>query len=94
MLGQYGLTAELSTAGESVYGLASRWAAALWTAGFSGLHYASRHDPELASRSVALFGKAGDESSLEEGVVLQPLTEVADDMADHFGYSIVSGRPL
>lgn len=67
---------------------------ALWQAGFAGLHYASRHDPELASRSRAVFGKLGDEAILEEGVVLQGLTDVADDMADHVGYTIVSGLPL
>ena len=40
--------------------LTQAWAAALWRARWPGLQYPSAHDPSGRSRSVALFGAAGE----------------------------------
>lgn len=93
VLGRFGITNELSTGDpEITYPIGQQWAMRLWQAGFSGVCYPARHDVELATRSVALFGKPGLESAVM--AALQPLRATAEEMAQHFGYTIVSGRPL
>ena len=95
VLGKFGISNDLSMGNEDdAYALAQQWALRLWQAGFSGLYYGARRDVELQSRSVALFGKPGDEG--ESGVLstLHPLSEVAAEMADHYGFVIVTGLPL
>lgn len=94
VVGRFGLTNELSVGGEDVYPIAQRWSAALRQAGFGGVHYAARHDPTLQSRSIALFGKPTDQGSLDDAVVLQPLEALAEEMADYYGWTVISGRPL
>jgi hypothetical protein len=48
----------------------------------------------LQSRSVALFGKPGDEGESAVLSTLHPLSEIAAEMADHYGFVIVTGLPL
>jgi RES domain-containing protein len=92
--GTYGLNNELSMGSESVYPVAQRWATALWQAGFSGILYGGRYDVTLQWRSIALFGKPEDEAQFEETTRVGPLHEIAEDMADLYGYLIISGRSL
>jgi RES domain-containing protein len=92
--GRYGITNELSMGGESVYPVAQRWASALWQAGFGGIIYGGRYDVTLQTRSIALFGKPEDAAQLQETTRTGPLAEVAEDMADLYGYTIITGRSL
>jgi hypothetical protein len=81
-------------AGESVYPVAQRWATALWQAGSSGILYAGRYDVTLQTRSIALFGKPAYEAQFEETTRTGPLHDVAEEMADLYGYTILTGRSL
>jgi hypothetical protein len=102
ILGAHGLTAEVS-AGDpvSTYPLTQRWAERLQQAGFSGIHYAARHDPRLGSRSVAVFGKhvgtGHDISTTEEWdtdslITTEPIsTDLIDQLVDEYGVRVVGG---
>ena len=104
IVGRFGLTAEASAGDEvSTYPITQAWAEQLREAGFSGVHYAARHDPTLASRSVALFGKAvasGDtnasvaewdhESIVEAG----PISAGVRNGLRAFGFTILGGSTL
>lgn len=94
VVGQFGITNELSASGTLLYPLAQRWATALWQAGFSGVHYLSRFDASLETRSIAVFGKPGDEAEYESAATVWPLGDFADEMAAHFAKPIVAGRSL
>jgi hypothetical protein len=100
-LGAWGITAEASAGGPTAtYPVTQAWALRLWEAGFAVIHYAARHDPSLSSRSVALFGKPQDpvdpiaDHAEEQLVDTAPLGALAERMAEHFGFVIVSGTSL
>ena len=57
VLGQYGLTREICAVTD--YDLPQRWAAALHQAGFDGVWYGPRHDPQGDLRAATLFGPPG-----------------------------------
>jgi hypothetical protein len=57
---RFGLTAEIHSTPD--YGMTQLWAAALWRAGFDGIHYLLRHDPRQRLAAIALFGPAGAHS--------------------------------
>lgn len=54
---QFGVTAEIFTTGN--YQLTQLWAAALRSAGFSGIRYWARHDLAHTHACLALFDTAG-----------------------------------
>lgn len=56
-LGSWGVTGELATGSD--YAGAQEWAQQLFQAGFGGLWYTARHDPQGELRSIALFGAPG-----------------------------------
>lgn len=53
----WGVTGELATGSD--YAGAQEWAQRLFQAGFGGLWYTARHDPQGELRSIALFGPPG-----------------------------------
>jgi hypothetical protein len=55
----FGLTAEIHSSAD--YRFTQSWAAALWQAGFDGIHYLLRHDPSQKLAGVALFARVGSE---------------------------------
>ncbi len=102
VIGRFGLTAEASTGEESTtYPRTQQWALRLREAGFSGVHYAARHDPTLGSRSIALFGKAKGSAGpaepwsewLEESAAATtPIPpDVIDKLRDTYGFTIIGG---
>ena len=61
VLGQWALTGEINTTRD--YEVCQAWASCWEAAGFGGVFYVARHDPSLESRSIALFGKPGVQTS-------------------------------
>lgn len=62
----WGLNAEIHTTLD--YAKPRAWAVRLRAAGATGLRYASRSDPALRGRAVALFGAAGRHSRAPAGM--------------------------
>jgi hypothetical protein len=97
VLGRFGLTGEASAGGIETYPTCQQWAAALFAAGFDGVRYYARHDPQLTSTSVAVFGPPGPDDKLLETLV-PPVALSAfdqlDELTDHFGYVIVPTTAL
>jgi hypothetical protein len=94
IVGRFGITNELSTGSPApTYPAAQQWAATLQRLGFSGIYYISRHDVEVVTRSVALFGKTSADDS-DFSYESEPLDTVADEMVAHFQFVVVDGRPL
>lgn len=102
VVGRFGLTAEVSTGEETAtYPRTQLWALRLREAGFSGVHYAARHDPSLGSRSIAIFGKATGSAGptqpwsewLEESTAATTpiLHDVIDELRDTYGFTIIGG---
>jgi hypothetical protein len=60
ILGLYRIDASASIGPVNSYRTNQRYAGELWSAGFDGIHYLSRHDPSLTSVSVAVFAKPGE----------------------------------
>jgi hypothetical protein len=94
VLGRFGVTNELSTGGDDVYPISQSWAHALWQAGFGGIHYASRHDVTFQTRSIALFAKPEEHVQYAEVSWTRPLSDVAAQIADEYGFQILSGLSL
>jgi hypothetical protein len=63
VLGQFGIAGDVSAGAD--YAPPQEWAHRLWEAGFDGIYYAARHDPQFTERSVALFGAPGDQTANE-----------------------------
>lgn len=97
VLGRFGLTGEASAGGIENYPMCQQWAAALFAAGFDGVRYQARHDPQLTSTSVALLGPQGQDDKLLEIVVPgEVLTDVdgLDEWVDRFGYMVVPSATM
>ena len=78
VLGLYGIAGDVSTGTD--YASSQRWAHRLWEAGFDGVYYATRHDPQLTERSVAVFGNQGDEAADEQARLSCTTTPLPDDL--------------
>lgn len=72
---RFGVTAELGAGSD--YALPRAWAAAVHSAGWTGLSAACRHDPSQTAHTVGLFGRAGARTRLA-GWRTQRLSPVDD----------------
>lgn len=95
-LGEYGITGDISAGID--YRVSQRWAVRFWDAGFDGIYYTARHDPQFRERSVALFGSPDD---LIDGrhkrfeVTTTPIpAEVVQELTKEFGIPVLPPTPL
>ena len=72
----FGISNELCTMSD--YSVTRAWAAAFHTAGFGGIWYHSRYSTAAKSRSIGIFGAAGEHDG--DLCTQQTLTEVLTDM--------------
>ncbi len=66
----FGITDEINTDTRNNYAVPQAWAQALHASGFGGVRYRARFTPAEGSNAVALFGKAGEHPSIENGEYL------------------------
>jgi hypothetical protein len=96
VLGRFGIAGEVSTGSD--YVAARRWSYLLGDAGFDGIYYAARHDPQFTERSVAVFGQRGDRTADERKrfeCTTAPLpSDALIDLADHFGITVLPSTDL
>lgn len=92
VLGQFGITGDLSV-GED-YTDAQEWAGLFYEAGFDGIYYAARHDPQFTERSVAVFGNEETGGKLFD-VDTGPIPEwLVEEAYRQFGFTVWPSAPL
>lgn len=96
VLGDFGITGDVSAGSE--YEEPQRWALQLWEAGFDGIYYAARHDPQFVERSVALFARQGDRTEEERKRFECTTATIPDDLvaelAQDFGTRVLPAAEL
>ncbi len=92
VLGQFGIDASYSTGSD--YTKSQQLAADLSSAGFAGIRYRIRNDPEMQLEAIALFGEPGE----QPGRFKQPTTQTIPDwlvgQGRQFGINTVPSEPL
>jgi len=78
VVGQLGIAGDLSAGSD--YSLAHEWSASLYEAGFDGIYYAARYDATFESRSVALFGRPGQQDDVFEHPKLADCEPIGDEL--------------
>lgn len=96
VIGRYRLSGEISAgAHDTTYQVASAWSCRLWQAGFDGIYYSARHDPSGAQRSVALFGKPGEDPTRFAALRSEGIpAEVVSEAQAQYGFTILPAAPL
>ena len=97
VLGEYGIAGDVSAGRD--HRPSQQWAHRLAEAGFDGIYYAARHDPQFTERSVALFGTAGDQSTGEDAKRFEVSEAPIDDellsrLVDEFSITVVPFETL
>lgn len=93
IVGRFKLTASASAgADRDTIAACQRWAAALWSAGFSGVRYRARHDPSLRSMSYAVFSSPGEDDDangpLEIAASLPLAMSTVTRLGREFGFAV------
>ena len=78
---EFGVTREMATC---TYALSQQWAAALHSAGFTGLRYGARFTPGDSGIAIALFGAGGGHDSARD-----PRPRAAADVAAEAGLQTI-----
>jgi hypothetical protein len=78
VLGRFGIAGDVSAGAD--YAPTQEWSLRLWDAGFDGIYYAARHDPQFTERSVALFGAPGDQTASERKRFDVASAAISDDV--------------
>ncbi len=90
---EWGVTAELST-GDDIAG-SQAWAERFFQAGFGGIWYTARHDPQTDLHSVALFGKPGVHPEAFVDVWSEPIgNDLVNDIEARFGFRVLPSSSL
>ncbi len=96
VLGEFGITGDIWAGTD--YSPSQALAERLREAGFEGVYYATRHDPQLTERSLAVFGSAGaPESHGTERFRIDTASipeELVRRVEDEFHLQVLPSQPL
>lgn len=89
----WGVTGEAAAGGD--YQGSQEWAERLFQAGYGGIWYTAKHDPQSDLHSVALFGKPGLHPEAFVSSWSQPIgADLLDDVETRFGIEVLPTTAL
>lgn len=92
VLGRHGVDGAVSVGAD--YERSGALAVAVHEAGLDGVFYATRHDPALRERSLAVFGPRGEHTSGRFEILGSPISDdLTDAVADEFEIVVLPYTP-
>jgi hypothetical protein len=92
VVGRFGITGDYSMGAD--YSPAQALSAELFAAGFDGISYRLRHDPEMQLNGVALFGAPGEQPGRLCDVITTEIPPSLIKSGESYGIRVIGYAPL